>query len=531
MSIRTQQQGFVLVSVLLITSVSTLLAFSSIGESRLQERIAGNQIKEVNARSRAEQILFDAYSEVQAEASLSLSEINTLLNAKPNLQSAVGSGKIMLTSTGEYQGAVAYLKAVIEVASTPEESPPSGGLVACEGISIIGGGQVDSFDSTNGIYSNATKKSSGNVVTLNGDLLINGGTSSMGSAIVNGSVIQSGSTTIGGNVTANGNITLAQATVHGSLVSGGDMSLMGGTVGLVSDANSGKVNIGGSFVLNDSAKATGALNYNDSLLTKPYDSYDISIFSGDINSSAIESPVMPTDKCPVIMAMPTLSSDHVGLTMGNFHGQDTLTFNERTVVDTTGDSNNIVSSMTTTDLESEYWDGKKPVYVFDDLDLHNTEITIVGDVVIMVTNDLITRGGKTGFKFADNDTNSSLTILIEGQMDVSSSTKLFNNATIDKTNKKVPLTVYSSFESKGVNASEKAVTMAGAGAMYASLYAPLGDVTLVGGSVLNGAVLGKNIDVRGGAKLHYDEAIEKTKVSTAGSSSTKFASIYYHYPN
>lgn len=54
MSTRSKQQGFVLISVLIITTISTFVALSAIGENRLQERIAGNQAKEINARAKAE---------------------------------------------------------------------------------------------------------------------------------------------------------------------------------------------------------------------------------------------------------------------------------------------------------------------------------------------------------------------------------------------------------------------------------------------------------------------------------------------
>ena len=144
-----------------------------------------------------------------------------------------------------------------------------------------------------------------------------------------------------------------------------------------------------------------------------------------------------------------------------------------------------------TDLTSTLWEGDKSVYVFDEFNLKNTMVTIVGDVTIMVKGDLTTSGGGTGFKFNDNDTNSSLTILSEGQIKIGSSTSVFENARVDKVNKKVPLTIYSSFDSSGVNGNENAVFLNGAANMYAKVYAPLGNVEFKASGAMMGALQGE----------------------------------------
>ncbi|MFT6926519.1 MAG: Tfp pilus assembly protein PilX [Psychromonas sp.] len=80
-----QQKGFVLVSVLIITTITTMLAFSQFSENRLQERIAGNQEKEINARLAAEKGVFDAFVYIEAQNVLGTSNenIETNLNKTP----------------------------------------------------------------------------------------------------------------------------------------------------------------------------------------------------------------------------------------------------------------------------------------------------------------------------------------------------------------------------------------------------------------------------------------------------------------
>ena len=46
------QQGYVLITVLIITIIATLVAFGGISENRLQEQIGGNQQKEIEKKAK-----------------------------------------------------------------------------------------------------------------------------------------------------------------------------------------------------------------------------------------------------------------------------------------------------------------------------------------------------------------------------------------------------------------------------------------------------------------------------------------------
>ena len=326
---KTNQNGFVLVSVLLITTISTLFAFSAIGENRLQERIAGNQSKTINARNQAEKGLFSASQYIKTRKA----DGDTLAVIAGNLTTAsvagtyalsadVSGDSLLVVSEGLYQGATAYLKANILVGSG---ATPGGAVVACEGVSLTGGGLIDSFDSRDGIYSLDSATSNADVVTINGDVKIKGGTNLKGDITANGKVTQSGSTTIGGDIAASGDITLAQAAVEGNINSGKNTRLTGGSVGISSDSSSGNVDVTGDlFIINDSASSEGALNYGGNL-DKPYNSYDIALFSDKVNEQAPTPPTMAANKCnekDIATAFPTASGSDTKSNMkkGTFRG-------------------------------------------------------------------------------------------------------------------------------------------------------------------------------------------------------------------
>lgn len=550
MRVKVKQQGFVLISVLLITTIATALAISTVGENRLQERIAGNQVKEINARSIAEKGIFESYSsiEVQQSESASLADIIEVLNGKIIGNNQIGSYELnvgigslpttlIITSKGEYHGAVAYLKAEIEVLTGIVEGAPGGAVVACEGVSLTAGGLIDSFDSRDGVYSSSNAKENADVVTINGDVNISGGTNLKGDLTVNGNVTQSGSTTIGGNLAASGDVTLAQAAVNGNINANGNVEIAGGQVGLGNDLASGNVDVGGYFDISGNGTSTGALNYAGEL-KKPWETYDIGDFSDSVNEGQPTSAAMAANKCnekDIATALPSVNGSQINTNMKTGHGGALaeLEFNEMNAqVFNQTDTSKPHVNVSPSDLTSSLWEGDKPVYVFDDFNMNNTMITIVGDVTIMVKGDLSTSGGGTGFRFNDNDTNSSLTILSEGQVAIGSSTKIFENATIDSVNKKVPLTVYSSFESSGSNTNENAVYLDGAANMYAKVYAPLGNIEYAAGGAMMGSLEGKNVSVSGAGAIHYDEALQYVgEPISSGDNSVKFASLYYHYPD
>ncbi|ABM02442.1 hypothetical protein Ping_0588 [Psychromonas ingrahamii 37] len=166
-----QKKGFVLLSVLVITTIATILAFSQLGENRLQERIAGNQQKELNARLSAEKGIFDAFEVIKMSTSSSAiaTELNLLSATNESgytLQNILWSGSetdstFSFVSKGIFSDAVAYLQTAInsKLIGIFDDA-----IVACQTVSVGGAAIIDSY--SGGPYSATTVAANGNVSAI-----------------------------------------------------------------------------------------------------------------------------------------------------------------------------------------------------------------------------------------------------------------------------------------------------------------------------------------------------------------------------
>ncbi len=151
---KSNQYGFVLVSVLLITTIASVVALGAVSEARLQERIAGSQVKEINARALAERASFKGYEYIKEKNIEGLNNEQIAVNLNSYVQSLDSNmfieqssvsdkGLFSFVSKGSYQGAKAYLRVDIDMA------PASGGgvfeeaVVGCDSVTLAGSGLVD----------------------------------------------------------------------------------------------------------------------------------------------------------------------------------------------------------------------------------------------------------------------------------------------------------------------------------------------------------------------------------------------------
>ena len=202
-----KQNGFVLVSVLVITSITTMLAFSQINENRLQERIGGNQQKELNARLAAEKGIFDAFAYIKAqnEAGNKNSEIAVNLEALstgkdysfPSIE--LSGNTFTLVSKGIMNGAMSYLKTEIE--AIEESGVFNDAISACNNVRVWGSADINSFKGQ--AYSDATSKSNGDVSVLNGDATLGGSGNIWGNLTASGNTAGADSSNVAGTITAN----------------------------------------------------------------------------------------------------------------------------------------------------------------------------------------------------------------------------------------------------------------------------------------------------------------------------------------
>ena len=116
---------------------------------------------------------------------------------------------------------------------------------------------------------------------------------------------------------------------------------------------------------------------------------------------------------------------------------------------------------------------------------------------------------------------------IEGKVNIGSSGQVVAQGSVTSSGKP-PFSVFSSYTSK--NANDYGVALAGATDMYASVYAPLGNVKVTGSGDILGALRGKKVAISGAGGMHYDEALAGVGIKT-GQKTTAFASLQYYYPS
>lgn len=550
-----QQKGFVLVSVLIITTITTMLAFSQLSENRLQERIAGNQQKEINARLAAEKGIFAAFGYIDASnkagdtnnqilASLTKEgEYYTLTVSLPSLTS------FAIESQGEYQGATAYLKTNIAANEEIGSSFFDNAVAGCDGVAIgSGGGIVDSYNSKAGYYGKVladgsiNQSENGGVGTINegADVVLSGSGSVYGNIISNGGISTgtSAATQITGSMTAKGDIQLKDITSSGDMHAGGNFSFQAVTATAPDTAITvvGNLDSKGSNTFADSVSFTygGSNNtgfgvYSDSIVAPDFDLGECDLVS---------IPGTPEVK-GITAVMKSITDEADGLSSVSSADMTaaTYTFTEDSVSSgsvssglspvTGGTSSTIAALGAASGLGA--LDENTKVIIIDvpddgSLDLGSKTIQIDGNVTLLIKGDILTKD--TTFSFTNADT-SSLTILTTGKINVLSGTDLFSGETVNSEGKP-PLTVYSSYESD----TEYALNLTANPIIYTKLYAPLGNLNLIGGAQIMGAVRGKNVNIAAGTAIHYDEVLStlNDKIETEAVPAS-YSAIYYYYPS
>ncbi len=122
------------------------------------------------------------------------------------------------------------------------------------------------------------------------------------------------------------------------------------------------------------------------------------------------------------------------------------------------------------------------------------ELRVQGDVVLRVDNDI----DITGEARITIEPGASLTIYVDGDVFIGG-TGLVNQSGIP-----------SNLQMYGTNPESQSFALAGTAAWHGALYAPTADVELRGGGgsgVFYGAVVGKEVTLRGGTTFYYDEKL------------------------
>lgn len=543
-----QKSGFVLVSVLIITTITTMLALSQIGANNLQERIAGNQQKEFNARLAAEEGIIFAFEYISSENADGSSNSDILSNMSSSSFTAgknfsfedlaLSSDNFTLVSKGSFQGAFSYLKTSIIATEQDSSSLFTDAVVGCEGVAI-GNGKVDSYNSTDGAYDASNANYNGSLATIKSgsDIVFSGSGSVYGNVISNGSISTgtgSGSTIVG-DLTAANNISLKGIDTAADIHAGGDFSYKNLT------ATGQAITVGGDIDGSGSNTITSSVSYGGVDGTSNFGDPTTGIVPPDIDlgdCDPLDIPTVVSDLNNAVSAVPASATDF-SATMGA--GQ-TINFNESSAasLDSANTTLATVAPVTISLPEgsvssgtSDTFNETSSVYIFNSADFTGQDINISGDIIIVVQGDIMTKN--TTFTFVDDS--SSLTILTAGQIDLNSNTTTVytggSQVTVNDDDE-VPVTIYSSYESAASADPDDdlALTVTSNADIYAKVYAPLGNVSLTGGGNIMGAVRGGNVTFNSSAgQIHYDEALmDIDDTSNEEVIPASYSSVYYYYP-
>ncbi|MFT6984437.1 MAG: hypothetical protein ACJAT7_000231 [Psychromonas sp.] len=541
-----QQSGFVLVSVLIITTITTMLAFSQINENRLQERISGNQQKELNARLAAEKGLFTAFEYIDSrnKANASNAQILAELNGwsvptdehysfPETIELDATTHTFTLLSKGEVNGAIAYLKTQIVASEEIGSSLFDDAVAGCEGVAIgSGGGLVDSYNSQKGDYGvvladgTVNKSNNGSVATIEAgaDIELSGTGKVYGDIVSNGNISTgtSSATEITGNITAAGDIQLKDITSGGDIHAGGDFQFQALTATVADTAMTvgGDISDKGSNTIGAGVQVTYGGVDNTGKFGSP--------------TSGIVAPDTDLGECDSIHIASVMTNITEEITAESLSAASSPMSSGNAFIftdDSVSADGAAIAGVSSSTLDALGVDGfgvvdeNTKVLIFDeDFNITGKTIEINGNVTLLIKGDIAIK--QAIFSFTDPAV-SSLTIITDGKIDIDTLTEMFSGETVNAQGNP-PLTIYSSYES--ASEDDYALEITSNADMYTKLYAPLGNLALGGGAEIMGAVRGKNVTVSAGTAIHYDEVLSDFNDSIETEAiPASYSSVYYHY--
>jgi hypothetical protein len=529
-----------------------VLVINSLKDNVNQERLSGNFQKKLNARLASEQGIYDSITTAQTlisnDPTTTIDDLITALNKSSggttlnygattyNIDVSEDSGELVLSSVGERFEGESTIKVRLKI------TPGTGGegfstftdaIVGCEGVSLAGSGQIDSYNSNDGAYSNSSPGTEGHVKTIDhvlGDVSLGGNSPIFGDVIATGN-LNTLSTTITGNVHANKDVIIGEngsGAITGNVLAGGNFFLGSSAVvgGYVDAVENVTISSNGGAIIHNNENRSEAIRYggivnNDNVAKTMYGAAPFKQAEGFSITKVKDSDTSADGYDPT---NPDTNCDH--LDVGNV--VDIIKDNgNNTLSDFTSIGWSTSYTMTSTQLTRQGGSGLNPTSIvaelfgettqfmsFGNFTLNNDTLNIAGDVTLFVDGDF----SMTGNPRIKINNGSSLTLVITGKFN------LLNGRITDNsgnTNASQSFKVYSSYAS--TSATDAGIIIQADFDMYAEVYAPLAHVDIDASGELYGAVRGKTVNVTGNARIHYDEALRES--SQIGGTSTSTSSV------
>lgn len=421
-------------------------------------------------------------------------------------------------------------------------TPYSGVIQTCENLGLSGSGRIDSFDSRQGPYSSSTARRNAMVRTLNdnGNITLNGNAPIWGDVYSTGSITATGSSSVLGNMFASGDVILRASTSYdGSITAGGRIDLnntarVSGNIGAngnITFTNGAVVSGNASSGGNISFTNTGARVQGNALArgTIGYTHNNHSIRHVGGHSQQYGNPVPiervppqacdPLDLRAQVTALGAVPSG-AGTVRGSYpRNQWRFTPTAASHYDETWNVQAWTAPPDISGEDAEVFGNEVRLYRLQAIDMTASSSLHIsgGDVVLLVDGNV----NFSGSSQLHIDPDSSLTLIVRGSTHLSASFRMNDIPPVNSNN--VPaFSIYSTVRQEDIrNWPQAGVAISGNGKFSGTVYAPYSTVSVTGSGELSGAVLGRNVEVPGGAAIHYDEALANVEMGGGGGGTTE----------
>lgn len=563
-----KQNGFTLITVLILTSMASIVVLSSLRENIVQERLSGNFQKKLNSRLMAEKGVFEQAKLLQQtlneEGVLAVEDLisktsnasgsgviadDAIFNASLSQNAA---GELEIASLGQrFDGdAQSNLVARFAVQGAKGSSIFTNAMVGCKGVNLSGSGSIDSYDSSKGTYEE-TKSNDGDVSTIAGDsdVVLSGHSPIKGDVKATGVIYLNGSSPIIGNIHSNTGVYISPGSglrVDGNVYTRGYYTHRGGTVSGVVRANGDAKMQWSTFITNSQGEALDIMYGGSGDFKDTYNNqqdgvhYSDSKFNVNPNVEPITvadptapdyDPTNPDTSCdPLILPekMTDITDQVSSYSSVSIGPTQQFKLNTEKGFFSSGGSQVILPSLADIFLfnskaqnQANGSNGKEYIFALDRLKMTSEGKMEVsgGDVILLIDGDF-SMEGDTSLTIKKD---SSLTVLLTGKVNIGAGAKVITEQEGLTTSGHPSLSFYSSFN--GVNG----VQFSGAANLYAAIYAPLTTVKLSGSGELFGSVRGSTITATGGSGAHYDAGLLQVQNGGTPASSARIVFLGWSY--
>ncbi|WP_417697302.1 hypothetical protein [Psychromonas sp.] len=526
-----ENQGFALITVLVISFLGSLIVFDTIQENLNQERMAGNYTKELNARLQAENGLAEAYNMLSTDSSLSTDDMMTQLNSAQNssggyyhnIDAWLDSDIREINSSGFHYDGTYAMRGSFSLTSSSGNSVFTGAITTCDGATLGGSGTIDSYDSSEGAYDSSNPGNNGDVSVLNEDasgLTLSGSSPIDGSVSINGDLTMSGSASISGDAHVSGNIDLGSSgSIDGNAQATGNVTNSYSSTTMDSISANGDVTIRNSF--DNPISYSGELNYPSYGSVSNATYYDTNQVS-DVGTETCDILDLASEFANTTDGIGSLGS--VSPTAYSF---SYWPYTDYVFTDTGLESYN-KSSGTTDSFDTE-------TATIDFLG-EETEVYVMSIDSFQSGNTITIESGNNVTIYLSGDTSiedkiyvedgATLTIITEGTFTTTADGGVYaldsdgNTATSAvNSDGENSFILYSGYDSDGDN-NDYGVTLSGSTDMFLTAYAPDAAIKVTASGDIYGSLRSDYLKVTGGAGVHFDEQITSTNIGSSGSSSS-----------